>query len=366
MLRRPPLSLPRPGQIPDLARAVLGEAPIAPRDPAEFTDAAIEHRLVGAVNKAVEDGRLSLPERERSVIRDAHAVVVLKAGLLRSSIDSAAQSIQSALGVPPVILKGPAIGDRFYPDSALRTFSDLDLLVPRAQLRSGVDALKVLGYEERVELQPGFGEIHGHDIHLVKKIGRHDVDIELHWRIGDDVIGEALSHGTLLENGQPAPNDANVVYPAPQDQLLVCSVHLLSDRLKRLSWIEDIRRISTALDDHAWCAAFHRADELGLLWVLHRALDYPERHLGLIRDRPLPAGEPPPFGPLRAVEEIDMRVSLHLGRLGALPWSARVRYLRDIVLPSRDGLEGTVGGDGAPPWRLVVRHLLRVCRGLRS
>jgi hypothetical protein len=366
MLRRTPLSLPHPRQTADLARAVLGEASIAPRDPTEFTEAAIEHRLVGAVNKAVEDGRLQLPAQERSILRDAHAVTVLKAGLLRHGIGPAAQALRSALGVPPVVLKGPAIADRFYPDPALRTFSDLDLLVARAQLQGGATALEALGYQERVELQPGFGATHGHDIHLVKRVGRHDVDIELHWRIGDDVIGEALSHAALRQDGELAPDDSNVVYPAPPDQLLVCSVHLLSDRLKRLSWIEDVRRISAALDDRGWRGAFDRADELGLLWVLHRALDYAERHLRLTRDRPLPAGEPPPFGPLRAVEEIDMRFSLHLGRLATLPWSARGRYLRDIALPSRAGLEGTVGGDGAPAWRLAIRHLGRARRGLGS
>ena len=366
MLRRPPFSLPRAAQIPDLARTVLGEAPIAPRDPAEFAEAAIEHRLVGAVNEALEDGRLSLPDEERSMIRDAHAVMVLKAGLLRRNLGPAAQALQSALGAPPVVLKGAAIADRFYPDPALRTFSDLDLLVPRAQLRIGAEVLQELGYEERVELQPDFGVTHGHDIHLVKEVGRQGVDLELHWRIGDDVVGEALSHGALLEHGERASDDGDVVYAAPADQLLVCSVHLLSDRSKRLSWVEDVRRISAALDDQAWRGAFDRAEELRLLWVLHRALDYAERHLGLTRDRPLPAGEPPPFGPLRAVEDIDMRVSLHVGRLAALPWSARGRYLRDVVLPSRDGLEGTVGGDGAPRWRLAVRHLGRVGRGLRS
>jgi hypothetical protein len=265
-----------------------------------------------------------------------------------------------------VLLKGAAIADRFYPDPALRTFSDLDLLVPPAHLRRGAEALEALGYEERVEMRPGFGETHGHDIHLVREVGSQTVDVELHWRLGDDAIGEALSHETLLADAEPPPGDANVAYPSPGDQLLVCSVHLLSDRLKRLSWIEDIRRISATLDDHAWRGTFDRAEGLGLLWVLHRALDYAERHLGLRRDRPLPAGEPPPFGPLRAVEEIDMGISLHLGRLAALPWSARARYLRDVALPSRAGLEGTVGGDGAPPWRLALRHLGRAGRGLRS
>jgi hypothetical protein len=162
----------------------------------------------------------------------------------------------------------------------------------------------------------------------------------------------------------PAPAEIPVHYPAPGDQLLVCAMHLLSDRLKRLAWIEDVRRVSLALDERAWVASFERARELGLLWVLNRALDYARHHLGYSRERPLGPGQPPAWGPLRAVEELDFRASLHLGRLAALPWRERPRYLGQVLVPSRAGLEGTVGGDGAGRLRLAARHLTRAVRGL--
>jgi hypothetical protein len=110
---------------------------------------------------------------------------------------------------------------------------------------------------------------------------------------------------------------------------------------------------------------FELAAGVGLGWVLHRALDYATHHLGFERRRPLPPGRPPAWGPLRAVEELDVRASTHVGRLAALGWADRARYLREVLVPTREGLAGTVGGDGAPAWRLVGRHARAVALGLR-
>ena len=344
---------------------MLGDSEeIAPDDPDRFVAAAVAHRVMGAAVRAMDQGRLSLPPRQAKALRDAETVAALGSTLLRNELARLGGSLSDAAGTRPLVLKGPAIADRFYPDRRLRTFADLDLLVPRGSLVDAAGALGALGYEEKVELREGFGATHGHDVHFSRPIGRHRADVELHWRVGDDALGEALSHEALAEAATPAPETQSCLYPAPGDQLLVCAMHLLSDRLKRLAWIEDIRRVSVALDQNAWDRAFSRARSLGLLWVLHRALDYAEHHLGYRRQRPLPPGEPPPWGPLRAVEEIDLRASLHLGRLAALPWGQRPRYLRDVLIPSREGLRGTVGADGAGPVRMATRHLGRALRGL--
>ena len=361
MLRRTPFALPQDEQLPALIALLQKSEPVAAEDPAGLVDAAVAHRVVGAAVRALDTKRLVLPATQEQALRDAEMVGALRSALMRRELDLIAEPLSGALETPPIVLKGPAIADRFYPDPRLRSFADLDLLVPRTRLDEAVAALEGLGYEERVELREGFGAIHGHDVHVSRKIGRHRADVELHWRVGDDVLGKVLTHETLL--------DASVAsgvcrYPGPADQLLVCSMHLLSDRLKRLAWIEDLRRVSRALDEDAWREVFERARGLGLLWVLNSALDYAAHHLDYRRWRPLPAGEPPPWGPLRAVEELDLRASLHLGRLAALPWRRRPGYLRDVLIPTRAGLRGTVGTDGAGQVRLALRHLSRAVRGL--
>jgi Uncharacterised nucleotidyltransferase len=361
MLRRTPFALPQAEQLPALIALLEESEPVAAEDPAGLVDAVLAHRVVGAAVRALDAKRLVLPATQEQALRDAEMVGALRSALMRRELALIAEPLSGGLGTPPIVLKGPAIADRFYPDPQLRSFADLDLLLPRTSLEDAVAVLESLGYEERVELREGFAAIHGHDVHVSRRIGRHTADVELHWRVGDDALGEALSHEALLD-GSVASGVCR--YPDPADQLLVCSMHLLSDRLKRLVWIEDLRRVSRALDEDAWTGAFERARALGLLWVLNRALDYAAHHLDYRRARPQPPGEPPPWGPLRAVEELDLRASLHLGRLAALPWRRRPRYLRDVLIPSREGLRGTVGTDGAGAGRMALRHLSRVARGL--
>jgi hypothetical protein len=269
--------------------------------------------------------------------------------------------VVAACSEPPFLLKGPAVADRFYSDSRLRPFLDLDLLVPREELPGDVEALVAAGFAPREEFRPGFGEELGHDVHLVRGSGAGRVDVELHWRVSDDRLGEALSYD-LLRSGAGELGGALVA--APPEQLLVLAVHLLADRAKRLDWIHDLALVGLASSPEEWRRTFELAGKLGLSWVLHRALDYPAALVGFERPRPLPPGPRPAFGPLRAAEELDLRGSTHVGRLAALPWRKRPRYLRDVLVPTRAGLEGTVGGDGAPLWKLVGRHLRRAVAGL--
>jgi len=143
------------------------------------------------------------------------------------------------------------------------------------------------------------------------------------------------------------------------------AAHLLSDRTKRLIWVQDLALAARSASAASWQRAFELADDLGLGWVLHRALDYAARHLGLERERLVPVGSPPPWGPLRAVEELNVPASLHLGRLAALGGLGRVRYLREVLLPTAEGLRGTVGQDGAGRWRLAARHVRSIGAGIR-
>ena len=356
MLRRRPLSLPHAQGVPTLAALLRGEQ-VGAVDSGALVDDAAFHNVTGFVLAAADEGRVSIPgEVERQLWR-RFAVQALRSSFLRRELPG----VVAACSQPPLLLKGPAVADRFYAEPRLRPFVDLDLLVPREELPDDVEALVAAGFEPLEEFRPGFGEEFGHDVHLVRGSGPGRVDVELHWRVSDDRLGEALSYD-LLRSGAGELGGALVA--APPEQLLVLAVHLLGDRAKRLDWVHDLALVGTASSPEEWRRAFELARELGLLWVVHRALDYPAGLLGFDRVRPLPPGPRPAFGPLRAAEELDLRASTHVGRLAALSWRERPRYLRDVLVPTRAGLEGTVGRDGAPTWRLVGWHVRRAIAGL--
>jgi hypothetical protein len=367
MLRRAPFALPHPQELPRLIAAVQ-ERPCTPGDPDALVVAALHHGVAGYALAAEAAGRLALPPGPRRRLADAHGRRLLRSALLRRELAGVVRALETACGARPILLKGPAVADRFYPDPALRPFVDLDLLVPRDALAAGVAGLRGEGFEPLQEFRPGYAERHGHDVHLVRRGRGSSIDVELHWRMGDDDAASGFSHGLLA----PAAVEIEVAgspvaVPAVQHQLLGLAIHLLSDRAKRLGWVQDLRLAAERAGDEQWRGAFAAADELKLSWVLHRALDYCAHHLGFGRRRPGAPGPPPPWGPLRAVEALDVRASPHVGRLVSLGWRERPAYLRAVLVPTRDGLRGTVGRTGdEPTWRLLARHARRALLGLTS
>jgi putative nucleotidyltransferase-like protein len=367
VLRREPLALPYGDQAPLLSALARGLAVPEPDDPERFAEAVLHHRLSAFAAEAAEAGRLALPDTQARAMADAAAIHGLFARRLAAELAVIEPLVADACWGRPLVLKGPASA-RLYERTALRPYGDLDLLVAREDLRPAAEALLAHGYEENVEFDTGFGETHGHDVHVRRGTGHSAVDVELHWRVGDDDLGRGLSHERLSEGARLfSAHGTECLAPAPEAELLALGVHLLSDRSKRMIWVCDVERAARALDDAAWDGAFALARDLSLLWPLHRALDYAQHHLAYERARPLPAGEAPPWGPLRAVEELDLRASLHVGRLAALRGPReRARYARRILLPSRRGLRDRFGADGAPTWRLVGRHIRDAVAGARS
>jgi hypothetical protein len=182
--------------------------------------------------------------------------------------------------------------------------------------------------------------------------------------VGDDPCCAGIDHALLTGGPRIEVGGTAISVPAPPEQILVLAVHLLSDRDRRLIWVQDLALAGRRATEAEWHRTFELARRLGLPWVLHRALDYAGHHLDFARHRPAPTGPAPPWGPLRAVEELDMRAATHVGRLATLDWPGRGRYLRQVLFPTREGLAGTVGRDGAPTWRLIGRHLRAVFLGL--
>jgi hypothetical protein len=368
MWRRELLALPYADQIPTLAR-FLGEdseidLPLA-IDPARLVDAALHHRVAGYLVRAARNGQLRLPAVEQERLDGSTSGSALYAAILRHQLGQISETLADACGTPPLALKGPVLAELFYPERQLRPYFDLDLLIPRFALDRASAALEARGFERVVEFRPGYAERYGHDVHLRRTIADHRIDVELHWRVGDDPVGLSLSHERLYPDAELVDIDAaTVAVPAAAAHLLVLAVHLLSDREKRLCWINDVALVARSLDPPAWTDAFALGDELGVGWPLDRALDYAARHAGYERTRPRPPAPAPAWGPLRAVEELNVRASPHLGRLAVLDWRERARFLAAVLFPTRAGLSGTVGDDGAGTLRLVGRHARQAVAGL--
>lgn len=365
MRRRRPLEIPYEGAAPELGALVSGLR-VVPTRTGAFVDAVHYHGLTGYAVEATERGRLTLPPDETRELADSQAKRLLHAALLRRELGAAVASL-GAIGIDPLLVKGPAVANRFYRDPALRTYADLDLIVPRDRLADAVAALAGDGYSVVGDYRPDYPESLYHDVHLERFVGSHRVDIDLHWRLGDDPLTVQLGHDILTCGAEQLDVDGTVVsVPALPEQLLVLAVHFLSDVARRLIWVNDLALVAHVASEAQWRRAFGLAGELGLGWPLHRALDYAGRYLALDRPRPTAPPAAPAFGPLRAIEELDARGARHAGRLASIGWRERAVYLRALVAPSRATLEATVGLDGASTPRLLARHVRQLLTSGRS
>lgn len=153
-------------------------------------------------------------------------------------------------GLSPVVLKGAALRQTAYSQSAERPVADLDLLVAEGELDAAIAALRTVGYtspgpEEAVS---GYREHHYH----VRLVNENGFIVELHWgliRPGRPFTLDAAAflRRSIVHRRSKGP-DLRV--PTPEDMIL----HMTSQNLEgffRLGRLVDIDRVvheSAALD----------------------------------------------------------------------------------------------------------------------
>ena len=303
-------------------RALLTEGRPLPTDDAT-TSAAAYHRLEGYAVRA----------DPASPLLALHRQAALSSALVRAQLPDAARVITHAAGGPPVLVKGPAAA-ALHPSPELRAYGDLDLVVPKARLRQAAAALAQEGWwlsradrmgVEGGEPWEGFTEDYGHELGLGRRVGARVVGLELHWRLTDDPRVDALDRDLL---GRHASELDGAIVPAAPELLLALALHVVAHPDRRLIMVQDIAMATRAAGSELG-RAFALADDLGVAWELHLALDAAERYTGLVVQRYGRRPAKPPLGPLRAaLWPVPRPVTVHVGRLAALRGRERLRYMR--------------------------------------
>jgi Uncharacterised nucleotidyltransferase len=134
-------------------------------------------------------------------------------------LDTTLRRVVTALkdaGVPTLPIKGTTLADRVHGETGLRPTTDVELLVPRAQIRSAVEALRALGYAAREDpvWTDGLPEMHytfgGGDAAASR--------VELHWRVH---ASERSLSDELLRAATEAPDGLRRADPAHELALLL-------------------------------------------------------------------------------------------------------------------------------------------------
>jgi Uncharacterised nucleotidyltransferase len=150
-------------------------------------------------------------------------------------------------GIRAVPFKGPVLAAGAYRNLALRQFDDLDILLDDHDVRGQKTVMMTLGYEPEYPIPADAFRRLRQGSSFVRNDPRVTVDlhwgIELHWSFSPRLFSQ-LQYRRLWDRLQPVSlAGRDVLTLAPEDSLLLLSVHGAKHKWGSLRWICDIAEI---------------------------------------------------------------------------------------------------------------------------
>ncbi len=345
-LHKEPFDLRFPDFVPLLCDVLSGHDPELPRcGSAGLTDAAAFHKVSGfLIEAAAGDERLAswIGPEELELLIEQRGRAVLWTKALNLELARVEPAISAANQGPAILLKGAGLAEAFYPDPALRTSVDIDVMVQRSRQTAVGNALSKHGYGPAAGESPWFMRSK-HHAEFERPAGLRTYLVEVHRQAINDPVAGPLDYDSLIQRALPLKvSGGRIMIPSPRDQILLSSLHLVADIARNLTSINDLRLAAEAVDDRTWSETFERAGQMGMLWPLNRALDCVDHFFGQKTRRPEPAAARPSFGPMVAADVYAPRVAIHLGQFAAASWRLRGAYLKNLLWPPRDQMEWLV------------------------
>jgi hypothetical protein len=237
----------------------------APGDWPELARAATHHGLQGLLADALR-GSGRVPE-DFQVNLQAGAVRLMaqRENHLRSA--AAAVDALATGDVVPVVLKGPALAERYYPNPAARPYGDVDLLVSPLELRRAIAAFEASGFEvgdRNWDLL--VGDLRG-QVHLLRA---NLSTIELHWHVVNGARQRRtipVTWDALAAAGEPWELDGRACRALPPEvEIPSLCLHAALHGAGHALWLVDVGMIARRhrVD---WDSVVRRLDE----WRMRRA-----------------------------------------------------------------------------------------------
>lgn len=132
------------------------EAPLEDRRWAHVLSTVTHQRISGLLAQAVGDGSFPVTDEQADEADRAHRASMATAVLLERRLVRTGERFDAA-GIEFRVLKGTAVAHLDFPDPALRSFGDNDLLVRSEQFDDAVAVLGAAGHHRKFpEARPGF------------------------------------------------------------------------------------------------------------------------------------------------------------------------------------------------------------------
>ena len=158
------------------------------------------------------------------------------------------------IGVIP--FKGPVLAALAYREENLRTFTDLDLLIHKADVERTVSALAAAGFTEKNPLQPNYDTtwstyapwqaFHGNANGYVRDEGTVGaLHVDIHWGLASRYFLFPMEPDALWTRRVPVTldNDVTVSTFSPEDTFLFQCMHAAKDGYYRLRHVCDLAEL---------------------------------------------------------------------------------------------------------------------------
>jgi hypothetical protein len=252
-------------------------------DPTRFTDLAKtvdwprllfladEHGLVGHVTAVLQKLNAgAIPAQVTKDLLDRQRAQALSSLRMTAELFRILEQFAAA-GVRALAVKGPVLSVQAYGDPAMRSYGDLDLLVPHRDIRSATELMLASGYEARVSLKAiGAGKIPGQYL-FCKPDSK--LLVELHNDRTLRYFPRPLPMEQFFARRIRVPLDAREA-PAlcVEDELILISIHGAKHFWERLIWIADVAALMTRQSSLDWERVLATAEELRATRMLYTGL----------------------------------------------------------------------------------------------
>ena len=161
-----------------------------------------------------------------------------------------------------VSLKGPMLSVALYQGKALRTSSDLDLLVRPSDALGAKRALEAIGY--RLTSVPHWPADTAYLRNLNGQLSFTDpaerLNVDLHWRLLPKYFPASFEDAQIWSKLRLVPwGRAQARTPAPEHLLLFLCGHGTKHAWQRLGWVCDVARLIEVEPDLDWKEVFAQA-----------------------------------------------------------------------------------------------------------
>jgi hypothetical protein len=223
---------------------------------------AEEHGIQGVLAKRLAETEYrgvpaAAREKLQAQMRARHLFgLSLTAELLRILADFSKANIEI------VPIKGPVISQSAYGDPAVRSYSDLDLLLRQRDIQQAMQRMIALGFEPRVPLSVlQMGKIPGE--YVFKRPGTPCI-VELHTEQTFRHYPKPMRVEEMFARKRHLLMDGKEV-PALslEDELVLSCIHGAKDFWERLMWVSDVAAITAKDPEVDWLRTRRFASEVG-------------------------------------------------------------------------------------------------------